>query len=259
MVRRDGDDFDRATWLHEAKAMPKRTSKVKSRSIPTGKQAEAWETIYFKLYKCQLPIVEKAVENGGDLCSVLTSREAVGVDILPRHFYSEMPDIRNLKKETRWRAPLSLQGIPGETASQIGFVKECTARYKEKLPSLGIHRHAVEMNGSDEGYGEIEADLLYCFVRYLRPATIVQVGCGVSTAVCVLAARDEEYKPRIICIDPYPTEFLKNADKASIITLIPKKVQDLALECSKWTGEGDFSLLIPVMRWDRRGRPARLF
>ena len=33
VVRKDGDDFDRATWLHEAKAMPKRTSKVKSRSI----------------------------------------------------------------------------------------------------------------------------------------------------------------------------------------------------------------------------------
>lgn len=95
------------------------------------------------------------------------------------------------------------------------------------------------MNGSDGGYGEIEADFLYCFVRCLRPASIVQVGCGVSTAVCLLASRDEGYNPRIICIEPYPTVFLRNAHESGGVTLIRKKLQDLTLECPKWVGKGD--------------------
>lgn len=37
--------------------------------------------------------------------------QAVGIDILPRHFYSEIPNIRQLRKETQWRKPLSLEGI----------------------------------------------------------------------------------------------------------------------------------------------------
>ena len=31
----------------------------------TGKQTEAWEIVYFKLYKSQLPVVEKALETAG--------------------------------------------------------------------------------------------------------------------------------------------------------------------------------------------------
>jgi hypothetical protein len=165
--------------------------------------------------------------------------QGVGVDFLPRHFYSEIPSIRQLRKETQWRAPLSFEGISGDVAGQLDFVRECIAGFKEKLPSLGIHRQSVEMNGSDEGYGEIEADFLYCFVRRLRPATIVQVGCGVSTAVCLLASRDERYTPKIICIEPYPTSFLENAHKSGTVTLIRKKFQDLTRECAKWVREGD--------------------
>jgi hypothetical protein len=56
---------------------------------------------------------------------------------------------------------------------------------------------AVKMNGSDQGYGEVEADLLYCFVRSQRPRQIVQIGCGVSTVVCLLAAKDEGHVPQI--------------------------------------------------------------
>jgi hypothetical protein len=165
--------------------------------------------------------------------------QAVGVDILPRHFYSEIPDIRRLRKETQWRKPLSLEGVRGDVASQIAFVQECTEKFKDKIHDLAIHRRAVEMNGSDGGYGEIEADFLYCFVRSLRPATIVQVGCGVSTAVCLLASKDEGYNPKIICIEPYPTLFLRNAHESGNVTLIQKKLQDLTLECSRWVGKGD--------------------
>ena len=65
VARRDGDDFDCATWLHKAKEMPKEGFKGEVERHLTGKDTEPWEIIYFKLYKSQLPVVEKAIETAG--------------------------------------------------------------------------------------------------------------------------------------------------------------------------------------------------
>ena len=62
VARRDGENFDCATWLHKAKGMPKEGFKSEVERHLTGKETEPWEIIYFKLYKSQLPIVEKAIE-----------------------------------------------------------------------------------------------------------------------------------------------------------------------------------------------------
>jgi hypothetical protein len=62
VVRRDGKDFDCATWLHKAKEMSKEGFRSAVERHLTGKETEPWEIIYFKLYKSQLPVVEKAIE-----------------------------------------------------------------------------------------------------------------------------------------------------------------------------------------------------
>ena len=62
VVRRDGNEFDCATWLHKAKELPKEEFKRAVDSHLTGKETEPWEIIYFKLYKSQLPVVERALE-----------------------------------------------------------------------------------------------------------------------------------------------------------------------------------------------------
>jgi hypothetical protein len=65
VAKRDGENFDCATWLHKAKEMPKEGFKGEVERHLTGKETEPWEIIYFKLYKSQLPVVEKAVETAG--------------------------------------------------------------------------------------------------------------------------------------------------------------------------------------------------
>ena len=62
VARRDGSEFDCATWLHKAKELPKEDFKRAVESHLTGKETEPWEIIYFKLYKSQLPVVERALE-----------------------------------------------------------------------------------------------------------------------------------------------------------------------------------------------------
>jgi hypothetical protein len=48
--------------LHKAKEMPKEGFKGEVDRHLTGKESEPWEIIYFKLYKSQLPVVEKAIQ-----------------------------------------------------------------------------------------------------------------------------------------------------------------------------------------------------
>src|SRR5205807_2668011 len=60
--RRDGQQFDCATWLHKARQMPKQEFKREVEKELTGKETEPWEIIYFKLYKSQMPVIEKALE-----------------------------------------------------------------------------------------------------------------------------------------------------------------------------------------------------
>jgi len=62
VARRDGEEFDCATWLHKAKELPKEGFKVEVERHLTGKETEPWEIIYFKLYKSQLRVVEQALE-----------------------------------------------------------------------------------------------------------------------------------------------------------------------------------------------------
>jgi hypothetical protein len=51
--------------VHKARALPKEEFEREVERHLTGKETEAWEIIYFKLHKSQLPVVEKAVETAG--------------------------------------------------------------------------------------------------------------------------------------------------------------------------------------------------
>src|SRR5256884_2680663 len=60
--RRDGQEFDCATWLHRARVLPKEQFRREVEKELTGKETEPWEIIYFKLYKSQIPVIEQGLE-----------------------------------------------------------------------------------------------------------------------------------------------------------------------------------------------------
>jgi Uri superfamily endonuclease len=74
VARREGEDFDSATWLHKAKAMPKEGFKDEVQRHLTGKDTERWEIIYFKVYKSQIPVVEQALETAALMLGTDKSR-----------------------------------------------------------------------------------------------------------------------------------------------------------------------------------------
>jgi hypothetical protein len=74
VARREGKAFDCANWLHKANELPILDFKREVERHLTGKETEPWEIIYFKLYKSQLPVVEKALETAGLMLGTDKSR-----------------------------------------------------------------------------------------------------------------------------------------------------------------------------------------
>jgi hypothetical protein len=62
VARRDKHDFDCATWLHKARELSKEDFQQAVERELTGKAIEPWEIVYFKLYKSQIPVVDRAIE-----------------------------------------------------------------------------------------------------------------------------------------------------------------------------------------------------
>src|SRR5580693_5951621 len=62
VARREGEMFDCAPWVHKARELPREEFKREVERYLTGKETEPWELIYFRLYKSQLPVIERALE-----------------------------------------------------------------------------------------------------------------------------------------------------------------------------------------------------
>ena len=72
--RRNGQEFDCATWLHKARELPKEEFRRAVEKELTGKDTEPSEIVYFKLYKSQIPVVEQAIETAALMLGTDKSR-----------------------------------------------------------------------------------------------------------------------------------------------------------------------------------------
>jgi len=174
------------------------------------------------------------------LRTLLEFGQRAGVDILPRHFYSQIPDIEELRSTDHWKRAYTMVDIDGTAAdSQVRFLRTvCPPELSVELLDLNLYADACARNGA-VGYGPIEADFLYCFARTIQPGRVVQIGAGVATAVLLRAKEDGDFPLDIVCVDPYPTEFLLDAAREEAVTLIADKAEAVELELLTDLGDGD--------------------
>jgi hypothetical protein len=86
VARKEGERFESATWVHRAQVLPKEEFKREVERHLTGRETEAWELLYFKLYKSQLTVIEQALETAGLMLGSDKSRgyclEMISADFL---------------------------------------------------------------------------------------------------------------------------------------------------------------------------------
>lgn len=144
-----------------------------------------------------------------------------GVNILPKHFYSSIPDIIAMRNDDSWRKPFEMCGVAGvDLPGQIAFLEDlCPPSLVDQWPTLHVYNMASVENGEGGGYGIIEAEILHAFVRRHCPQRIVQIGCGLSTSVILRAASMANYAPDVVCVEPHPSGFLLHAKEEGRIAL----------------------------------------
>ncbi len=162
---------------------------------------------------------------------VFEAGQRLGVDVLPRSFYSSIPDVAALRSSDAWRRPLSMVGVAGaDLDEQLAFVAACCPEPLRARTAQGdIAAHAWRENG-EPGFGVVEADFLHCFIASKRPGKVVQIGSGVSTAVILRAAEEAGFPVEVVAIDPYPTPYLRRAAREGRIRLIAEPAQEVAIE-----------------------------
>jgi hypothetical protein len=162
--------------------------------------------------------------------------QRVGVDVLPRHWYSSVPDFRALRHDSRWQKPYDMTGVAGaDTGEQFAMLESMTDdACRAILSQRSLWKQACDENG-EPGYGPGDADALFAVMHHRKPTRVIQIGCGVSTAII----RRASPKTELICVDPYPTPLLQKLQAAGHIKLIADKAEHVEPRVLADLGPGD--------------------
>jgi hypothetical protein len=146
-----------------------------------------------------------------------------------KDFSSPLPTVSVLKRnKDRWNRPSPLKGVEYDLDSMKSYLDDLLGRYLEEFLDIPPYKDLYS-HGFGWGYTAVDALTLYLMIRHIKPRNYVEVGSGLSTYYCSLAAsknREEGFPIKITCIEPFPFEKLYSIPDVEIIS---KEVQDVEL------------------------------
>jgi methyltransferase family protein len=164
--------------------------------------------------------------------------ERTGFHVTPVHFYQPIPDTQHLP-EKLWTQPSELAGFDMNESMQLDFLRKQFPGFRNEYERFPIEpteesRHLHLNNGL---FGGIDALVAYCMVRLFQPRLIIEIGSGYSSLFLGEAAA-KNTKSALICVEPFPQEFLKSGFPG-LNRLIEKKVEDIDIKFFSDLHSGD--------------------
>ena len=164
----------------------------------------------------------------------------LGIHVLPKHYYTPIPDYQWLRRNKQaWANPAVMAGVRWELQEQLDWVEGIIKPYYSEVAELKSYDE-ITRRGLGPGFGPIESQVVHCFIRSAKPARVVEIGCGVSTAVMLQAAQlnaGEGQRPtQFTCVEPYPKPAFRNTEG---ITLVEHLCQTVPHEVFAQLGRGD--------------------
>ncbi|WP_428488531.1 class I SAM-dependent methyltransferase [Rhodopila sp.] len=126
----------------------------------------------------------------------------------------------------RWNRPSALRGVDYDLEKMKQDILDLLGKYLEEFSAIPPHT-TLQKEGFGVGYTAVDALTLYMMVRHLKPLRYVEVGSGLSTYYCSLAAErnaNEGHPLEMTCIEPKPYDKLR---EIAGVRLISKEVQDV--------------------------------
>jgi len=158
----------------------------------------------------------------------------VGIHVLPKHYYTPVPDMSWLRSNRNlWARPTALSGVVVDPDAQLDWLRSVVREYEMEVRGLRAFR---EMTASrvGPGYGPIEWQLLHCAIRKLAPSLVVEIGSGVSTETIARAVQvnvsEGRKRSNIVAIEPYPSRSLTKLNGVNLIKKLVQEVGDAPFE-----------------------------
>lgn len=168
------------------------------------------------------------------------SLESIGYTVaLADDYYSPLPSTSRLRASVaRWNRPSALRGVEYDLEKMKRELSDLLSRYLDEFSVIPPYT-TLQKVGFGPGYTAVDALTLYMMVRHLKPRRYIEVGSGLSTYYCSLAAErnaKEGYPLYITCIEPHPYDMLRTIPG---IQLISKEVQDVEVSFFQQLQEND--------------------
>lgn len=154
-----------------------------------------------------------------------------GYHIRTINYYDPVPDFREITAE-KTRQRREIPAIDFDLPGQLALSRELAASYGGELANLA---NTPESEGGfpfrNEYFSFFDAAIYYALIRHLKPARIVEIGCGFSTRIAdkaLKANRAEGHQGKLVCIEPYPQ--LRLTEYRLEMELIEKRVEEIPLD-----------------------------
>jgi len=156
-----------------------------------------------------------------------------GFHVLPLHFYSPVPDTRELTPD-QFQVVSALPGTEMNENSQLELLTLIRRDFFDEYRTFALRDQDTSRGRFRFGCGSIEsvdAEVLYAMVRRFRPKRLIEIGTGYSTIISMEAvvrnARDG-FPCEMISIDPFaPDDLLTELPLP--LTVLRKRVQEVPI------------------------------
>lgn len=169
--------------------------------------------------------------------------QARGLHVLPVHYYSPVPDTRELKPEL-WQTQSQMVGVQIDEEKAKALLREFSSLYGKEFNAFPAEaspdrKHYYRNNPA---FQLPDAAMLHSFIRKLRPKRMIEIGSGNSTLVAVAALQanrrdDPSYQCDFTAIEPYPPEYLEGIEGSPKI--LRSFLQDVPLTLFESLGTDD--------------------
>ncbi|NQV15314.1 class I SAM-dependent methyltransferase [bacterium] len=134
-----------------------------------------------------------------------------GFHITLNHFYSPIPDTKDLKNRDLWDRDAEMPGINMNEDGQLNLLLTFFANFKEEYDKFPYDKTSTpyEYYVNNDGFESVDGEILYCMICHFKPRKIFEIGSGNSTYLSAQAVLKNNKNTELIIFDPYPNGTLR--------------------------------------------------
>lgn len=166
--------------------------------------------------------------------------DKIGIYPVTNHYYNPFVIPGKDFEIDQYNKPRNITTIAFNEQAQLGLLEKFS--YQEELLSIEHNQTAneLEYNFKNGTFEAGDAEMYYNYIRYFKPATIIEIGSGSSTKMAAKAIEKNRqeapsYAPSFICIEPYEIPWLEKMN----IKVFRKKAEEFELDFFKQLKEND--------------------